>query len=194
MRLTDLQPRWYVLHKGGQRVGFTFDCPHCLRRRIGVAVHNDGHRVITEQEEGAHPPGYVWQITSGSDFHNISLTPSVDGSSFGCWHGHITDGEIVGGSLVDFERLMLHSLHSLHEKVVLMSKTVADVEAAIADLKASAQTTATDVTAKLTSLEAQITALQGQTSPDFTQVLSDLADVKTIVAGTDPGAPAAPSA
>jgi uncharacterized protein involved in exopolysaccharide biosynthesis len=95
------------------------------------------------------------------------------------------------GWLVRIDKQILDSLQSLNGKVSSMSKTVADVEAAIADLKATATTTAADVTAKLTSLEAQITALQGQSSPDFTQVLADLASVKTIVAGTDPGAPTA---
>jgi hypothetical protein len=95
MRLCDLSPKWYVLHEGGPRVGFTFLCPHCRAHRMGIAVHDQGHRIITEAEEDTHAPraGFVWQITGGTDFHDISVTPSVDGSSFGCWHGFITNGE-----------------------------------------------------------------------------------------------------
>ena len=93
MRLLDLEPRWYVLHTGGPRVGFTFKCPHCQQQRLGVAVHDAGHRIISEQEPDAHPPGYIWQITNGVDFHDISLAPSVDASKVGHWHGYITNGE-----------------------------------------------------------------------------------------------------
>lgn len=28
---------------------------------------------------------------------NLTVTPSLDASAAGHWHGHITDGEIVGG-------------------------------------------------------------------------------------------------
>jgi Family of unknown function (DUF6527) len=94
MKLLELEPRWYVLHEAGVRVGFTFACPHCQTLRLGVAVHDAGHRVISEQEPDAHPPGTVWQITGGHDFHDISLTPSVDASKFGHWHGYITNGLI----------------------------------------------------------------------------------------------------
>lgn len=94
MTLTELNPRWYVLHEGGPRVGFTFDCPHCRALRLSVGVHDEAHRIIREQEPDAHPPGFVWQITGGTDFHDISITPSVDASKWGCWHGFITAGLI----------------------------------------------------------------------------------------------------
>lgn len=93
MKLTELNPRWYVLRDGGPRVGFTFDCPHCRTQRLGIAVHDEGHRIIAAQEPQAFPPGTVWQITGGVDFHDISLTPSIDASGFGHWHGFITFGE-----------------------------------------------------------------------------------------------------
>lgn len=93
MRLVDLNPRWYVLHDGGPRVGFTFNCPHCQTIRLGVAVHDEGHRIISVEEPDAHPPGTVWNIAGGNDFHDISLTPSIDASHFGHWHGSITNGE-----------------------------------------------------------------------------------------------------
>lgn len=93
MKLEELEPRWYVLHEGGPKVGFTFKCPHCQQIRLGVAVHDAGHGIISAQEPDTHPPGYIWTITSGIDFHNISLSPSIDASNFGHWHGYITDGE-----------------------------------------------------------------------------------------------------
>ena len=93
MRFTELNPRWYVLNDGGPRVGFTFDCPHCRTSRLAVAVHDAGHKIISEQEPEVYHPGYVWQITEGTDFHDITITPSVDASKSGHWHGCIIKGE-----------------------------------------------------------------------------------------------------
>jgi len=93
MKLLELEPHWYVLHDGGPRVGFTFQCPHCRTVRLAVAVHDSAHRIIAEAEPDTHGPGYIWTITGGTDFHDISLTPSVDASKFGHWHGMITNGE-----------------------------------------------------------------------------------------------------
>jgi hypothetical protein len=33
-------------------------------------------------------------IFSGSDFETLSVTPSIDASKSGCWHGFITNGVI----------------------------------------------------------------------------------------------------
>jgi hypothetical protein len=93
MKLLEQDPRWYVLHDGGPRVGFTFECPHCSSQRLGIAVHDAGHRIISAEEPEAHPPGFIWEITAGADFHDISLSPSIDASKCGHWHGHITGGE-----------------------------------------------------------------------------------------------------
>lgn len=32
-----------------------------------------------------------------ASFETLSVTPSLDGSKGGLWHGHVTNGEIVGG-------------------------------------------------------------------------------------------------
>jgi hypothetical protein len=44
--------------------------------------------------------GTNWQIAGGidaADFATLTVTPSLDGSAGGNWHGHITNGQIVGG-------------------------------------------------------------------------------------------------
>lgn len=41
-------------------------------------------------------PDHCWQY-AGDDFTTMSVTPSIDASASGDWHGHITNGEIVGG-------------------------------------------------------------------------------------------------
>ena len=39
---------------------------------------------------------FAWQFR-GNDFATLTVTPSLDCSSSGNWHGFITNGEIVGG-------------------------------------------------------------------------------------------------
>lgn len=100
MRLTDLEPRWYVAGEGGPRVGFTLNCPHCPAddlHRIAVAVHQDGLIDPEPDNPKCGAAGYVWEMTGGDDWATLSLTPSVDASNAGHWHGFITNGEIVGG-------------------------------------------------------------------------------------------------
>jgi Family of unknown function (DUF6527) len=97
MKLIDLEPKWYVLHEGGPRTGLTFQCPHCRQVRLGVAFHPHGVAAIAEHEPDAHQPtGPIWTIAGDQDCHsfeNVTLTPSVDASKFGHWHGFITNGE-----------------------------------------------------------------------------------------------------
>jgi hypothetical protein len=45
-------------------------------------------------------PDCQWTVAGGiesASFETISVTPSLDGSAGGNWHGFITDGQIVGG-------------------------------------------------------------------------------------------------
>lgn len=89
MRLTELEPRWYSMHGRSGRVGMLFLCPHCRVVEIPVAFENP--------MDGAEPDGSAkcrWQRT-GDTFETITLSPSVDASGFGCWHGWIKDGEVT---------------------------------------------------------------------------------------------------
>ena len=108
MRLVDLSPNW--LYKGGQRVGFIFICPtkpDQSQTCFSVAMRmSEQVKVIDENfEEGfyetyAHDiqlcdKNCAWSITG--EFENLTVTPSLDGSAGGNWHGFITDGNIIGG-------------------------------------------------------------------------------------------------
>lgn len=113
MRLTDLEPRW--LMKDGVRLGFAFRSPTCrpasqriywqtcmenppsVSDQIDLWVANgfEDHHLLQPCNPAAH-----WRCTPPlpeADFGNISVTPSLDGSAGGLWHGFITNGEIVGG-------------------------------------------------------------------------------------------------
>jgi hypothetical protein len=100
MRLVDLEPRYFVRGEGGHPVGITFDCPCCVGKehgsRLAVAIHMDGTNFDPDPD---NPQQFetgetIWTVASGDSFDNISLTPSVDASGAGHWHGYITGGEI----------------------------------------------------------------------------------------------------
>jgi hypothetical protein len=103
VRLTELNPRWW--NTGGDRsgMGVSFDCPHCRTTRIGVAFANpiDGGapshlRAIEVMPvvASAVPPGIAWQRT-GETFETLTLSPSVDTSNSGHWHGWVRAGEVT---------------------------------------------------------------------------------------------------
>lgn len=98
MKLTDLNPRWFVLDDGGARVGLTFECPHCRTQRLGVVFHHDGHAAIEDQyilaRHGAADANHIWTMI-GETFETLTLSPSVDASASGHWHGFIRAGEIT---------------------------------------------------------------------------------------------------
>jgi len=111
MRLTDLNPRWFALENGGPRVGLTFDCPCCVQReiaynlrghcnteRLGIAFHHRGHEAIDDQYIRAHGHGsdrHIWDLNSDEDFDTLTLTPSIDASASGHWHGFVTNGQVT---------------------------------------------------------------------------------------------------
>src|SRR4051812_3487927 len=99
MKLTELNPRWLLdadIVVGGQsihnehRVGMavTFDCPHCRTTRLGVFFANPIDGGLPSDD------GKLWQRT-GDSFDNLSLSPSIDVSAHGHWHGFIKDGEVT---------------------------------------------------------------------------------------------------
>lgn len=121
MRLTELDPRWLV--RGGLRVGILFRAPRADRPQsagwyqvctfkpmsfreqaqvvwaatdadlgpIGAAAEN---RHFSNWQPAS--PDFAW-TADGDAFDTLTISPSIDGSKGGLWHGHITNGEIVGG-------------------------------------------------------------------------------------------------
>ena len=111
MRLVDRDPRWIMLD--GVRVGFAFRSPirednfwqTCFpvppgpnrRDQWDIAQEAIGdERAIIQGCNREHR----WTIAGGIEaatFETMTVTPSLDGSAGGAWHGFITNGEIVGG-------------------------------------------------------------------------------------------------
>jgi len=110
MRLTDLSPRWFAVGDSSGIAGISFLCPHCKQERLGIRIDHSAPHVIAVDADHSitHFPSetQVWQISGDAltfdgmehgGFESVTLTPSVDASASGHWHGFITNGEIVGG-------------------------------------------------------------------------------------------------
>lgn len=96
MKFSKLDPRFFTEDgNDGKVVGLTFLCPHCQQTRIGVHFHDAGHTLIGVREPDTLqlPAGTkLWELT-GTTFDDISLSPSVDASESGHWHGFVQHGE-----------------------------------------------------------------------------------------------------
>jgi hypothetical protein len=103
MKLTELDPKWV------SNDVFTFLCPHCrtthlLCKRIAIGFKEQVKLVnnyLNREPEDDHdwPIDFVpmkasacWKIDGA--FINMTVTPSIDASASGHWHGFITSGEI----------------------------------------------------------------------------------------------------
>lgn len=96
MKLTDLEPRWWSAstgeHAGEQdRHGLTFLCPHCRATRLGVAFsHSPAHIEMPGTQRTEH----IWQASGDDAFETITISPSIDASAGGHWHGWIRNGAV----------------------------------------------------------------------------------------------------
>ena len=111
--LTDLAPRWcsdfgcpdwvkqgltfLCPHCGSVRLGVWFDSPICGSPPIDIAKEREARLDPDHPEHQAelkevHFGGKHWH-REGDRFENLTLTPSIDCSHFGHWHGCITNGQ-----------------------------------------------------------------------------------------------------
>ena len=92
MRLIELDPVWVVEGEGRDGMGLGFICPHCSgtedEERLFIGFKNpiDGGIPFNEK--------VLWERI-GETFEELSISPSIDASGHGHWHGWITNGEII---------------------------------------------------------------------------------------------------
>lgn len=106
MRLIDLEPRWFA-HAGNPHAVFVFLCPHCntTGRKVRlsctvVAIKGSEQRDIFEAAYGEDAivvgcKFLTWNMEGGPSFETMTITPSLDASASGHWHGFITSGRIA---------------------------------------------------------------------------------------------------
>jgi hypothetical protein len=102
VKLTDLNPKFFTLGHWASphifAIGLTFDCPCCRDRRLAVFFDTpiDPDNVAKTFMEPWTPTllnHNLWK-RSGDTFDTLTLTPSIDASAHGHWHGFIQNGEI----------------------------------------------------------------------------------------------------
>lgn len=103
MKLTELSPVW--IRKDGKRIGFTFISPtnrnarqSCFPVPPTTSEQIDLFDAAHGEDALVQPcnPVQRWSIAGGIEaatFETITVTPSLDGSAGGLWHGFITNGE-----------------------------------------------------------------------------------------------------
>jgi hypothetical protein len=101
MRLSELNPKWCALREGGDAIAISFECPHCRECKLVVffadpvdtnglpGIDLDVTHYIAE-----HPERPYWHRT-GDTYDTLTLSPSVDVSKHGHWHGFVTNGDII---------------------------------------------------------------------------------------------------
>ena len=101
MRLLDLEPEWLspnvfiFRNPTGGDVWLTCKNVVMSRREQSRLIFEEntkyaGKSVVLCKKDVA------WKF-SGKDFSTLTVTPSIDASASGNWHGFITNGEIKGG-------------------------------------------------------------------------------------------------
>lgn len=114
VKLTDLNPHWVSALgvPAGTKLGIRFDSPINREDKIAVFFKNpvcgspavDLEELLRVQCDCDHPKyeqwlhdhhigSCLWQRT-GDSFENLTLTPSIDCSKWGGWHGYLTNGQV----------------------------------------------------------------------------------------------------
>lgn len=95
MRLVDLQPEWITpdmfIFKSPTGHGDWLTCkriPLSFKEQYDLIYPRFKGKIVVQTKEEM-----AWNFT-GNDFTTLTVTPSIDASASGNWHGFITQGEI----------------------------------------------------------------------------------------------------
>ena len=91
MKLIDLDPNWFTTTEGRHGMGITFLCPHCKEQALGIWFANPID--CGPPADPVFGPAPRWH-REGDTFENMTISPSIDVSAHGHWHGFIINGEI----------------------------------------------------------------------------------------------------
>lgn len=90
--LAELHAEW--VEQRHRIVGMRFVCPNCRACTIGVLFENppDGGPPASDDKGKPHNNGGRRWHRTGETLETLTLRPSIDASSWGCWHGEVTSG------------------------------------------------------------------------------------------------------
>lgn len=98
MRMSQLSPRWVHIDM------FIFLCPHCQKVWLSCkrVVMSRSQQYDIFEVLGLHgavvpcKPEFSWQMKGSFENDNFTVSPSLDASASGHWHGHIKNGQVTG--------------------------------------------------------------------------------------------------
>ncbi len=97
MKLIDLQPRWLTpdifIFKSPSGHGDWLSCKRAPWPKKQHEFLYESCPDLVGQSIVGIKKDYCWAF-EGNDFATLTVTPSIDASESGNWHGHITNGEI----------------------------------------------------------------------------------------------------
>ena len=100
MKLIDLQPRWLspdvFIFKSPVGHGDWLSCKRSPLPRQHEFFYRMCPDLVGQSIVGTKAD-FCWNFQPGAPFETLTVTPSIDASASGNWHGFITNGEIVGG-------------------------------------------------------------------------------------------------
>lgn len=98
MKLTELNPRWLsndlFIFKNPLGGKYWLTCKRVVMDRREQCALISKFADIHEGNVVLSRPEVAWNFVS-NDFETLTVTPSIDASASGNWHGFITNGEIV---------------------------------------------------------------------------------------------------
>lgn len=98
MKLTELSPQWLsedmFIFKNPLGGRYWLTCKRTIITRREQCILASKVKELHEGNVVMTNPEMAWNFT-GNDFETITVTPSIDASASGNWHGFITNGEIV---------------------------------------------------------------------------------------------------
>lgn len=96
MKLTDLEPQWLTpdmfMFKSPSGKGDWLTCkrvPMSFKEQYDTIYPLHKGKIVVQTV-----PEMAWKF-EGNDFNTLTVSPSIDASRSGNWHGFIRNGEIV---------------------------------------------------------------------------------------------------
>ncbi len=100
MRLSELEPHWIGVYNASPgsvldqvHIGVAFWCPHCRATRLAVLFRNPVGPPLSDWPHVGLGDKF-WE-RQGETFEDLTLTPSIDCSKSGHWHGFVTAGDVT---------------------------------------------------------------------------------------------------
>lgn len=86
-----------LVGKRRQGMGLSFECPHCVLTNASPDTATRLAIAFSNPIDGEPPAAHMkyWTRIGGTTFADLSISPSIDASGTGHWHGELKNGEVT---------------------------------------------------------------------------------------------------